>query len=105
MDHPGALGHAADREPAGPCDRDLRPRVRRQDRAGRGIASVGRERGGGGPGACEHLVERQRDADHAGREHEHLLGREPELCGETLGRGDGVGLTLRARGGVRAARR
>ena len=58
MDHPGALRHPADREAACPRDRDLRARVRRQDRVRGGVAAVGRELGGGGAGAREHLVQR-----------------------------------------------
>ena len=78
VDHPGALRHAADREARPPRgDRLLRVRVRRHDRLGRVVAAVPRERRGG-PHAGDHVRERERRADHAGREDEHLLVVEAE---------------------------
>ena len=103
MDHPGALRHATDREPAAPRDGDLRAGVGRQDRARGRVATVGGELAGGGPRPGEHLVERQAGADHARREDEHLLRLEPERLGETDSRGDGVLLALRPRRGIRDA--
>ena len=54
--------------------------------------------------AGEQLVERQRHADHAGREHEHLLLGEPEQPRRLRGGRPRVALALLAGGRVRVAR-
>ena len=87
MDHPGALRHPADHEPLAVRDGLLRAGVGGQDRLCRGRPAVRREPVDRGAEAAEQLVDRQRHADHAGREHEHLLLREPEQpCGRRRGR-------------------
>ena len=64
--------------------------------------SVGRR----GAGAREHLLDGQRDADHAGGEHEDLLrlAARARRRGATAD-GDGVGLALGSRRRVRDSRR
>ena len=76
MDHPRALRHAADGE-AGAVRDGASSRcvsVVRIASAASAPPSAG-ERGGAASKPGEQLVQRQRRADHAGREHEHLLGR------------------------------
>ena len=103
MDHPGALRHAADGEAGAVDDGLLRARVRGHDRLGGGGAARAREPDRGGLDAGEHLRERQRRADHAGREDEHLFRRDTEELAR-LGRGGpGVGEPARAGRGVRDA--
>ncbi len=75
-----------------------------QDRLGRAPRRRRRERGGRLGQAGQHAVQRQRRADHAGREDEHLLGVEVE---QPRGLGGGrarVELAALARGGVGDAR-
>ena len=75
VDHPRALGHAADREAGPVCDGRLRLRVGGENRLRRIAAAVCRECSGRRDEALLDPLERQRRADHAGREHEHLLRR------------------------------
>ena len=65
-------------KPAAVEHRFLRVRVGGEDRLGRVGAAVGRELRGRRVDARAHALERQRRADHAGREDEHLFRREPE---------------------------
>ena len=79
-------------------------RVGRHDRRGRVGAAVGRERRDGRIERRQQLVQRQPRADHAGREHEHLLGVElhqPRRLGRARER---VELAALAGGGVRVSR-
>ena len=76
MDHPGALRHPADREAVAQRHRELRPRVRGQDRLGCVVAAVRRERVRCGQYSGHEHVHRQVDADHAGREHHDLFRSE-----------------------------
>ena len=103
VDHPAALRHPADGEAGAVGDRGLRVRVRGEDRVGRVGAALDRERGRGidEPGA--HAVERQRRADHAGGEDEHLLGVEVEEPGGLGGGAERVELAALAGERVRDA--
>ena len=78
MDHPGALRHAADGEAGAVRDGFLRVRVGRHDRLAASAPPSRRELRGRGAHAGDDVRERQRRADHAGREDEHLLGVEVE---------------------------
>ena len=104
VDHPGALGHPSDGEAGAAGDGFLRPRVGRQDRLGRVGAAAVRERGRRLLETGKHPRERERHADHAGREDEYLLRvqvQEPR----GLGRGcAGVELAAQPGGCVRDAR-
>ena len=87
VDHPGALRHPADGEARPARPRNLRPVVRRQDRGRRRVASVrARATRAAASTPGEQPVHGQRDADHAGREDDHLLGRIPSRLRD-LGRG------------------
>ena len=77
VDHPGTLRHPADREAAAPHDRLLGARVGGQDRLRRVAAAVRREPRSR-PRPASSFGIGSFDPDHAGREHEHLLGVEPE---------------------------
>ena len=63
-------------------------------------ASVVGEGGGGGCEARQHIGERQRRPDHAGREDEHLFRCEPEEARRLGGRGARVELAAQAGGRV-----
>ena len=78
-------------------------RVGGEDRLGSVGAAVRGERSGRVVEPREHALHRQRRADHAGREDDHLLRREPEQRGGMLGRRDCVGDPLLAGRGVRDA--
>ena len=86
MDHPRALRHTSEREALARDDRLLRARVGGHDRVRGILAALGRERLDRRLQPRQQLRHRQRDADHAGREDEHLLGRELEQP-PGLGRG------------------
>ena len=103
VDHPGALGHAADREPGPVRDGRLRLRVGGENRLRRIAAAVGGERSGCGDEALLDPLERQRRADHAGREHEHLLRYEPEQRSGARGGRGCVGVALNTGRRVRDA--
>ena len=104
VDHPGALRHPADGEAVARRERLLRLRVGGHDRVRRLVPAVVGERGDGSVDARQQPVHRQLHADHAGREHEHLLGRDAEQRGRMRGRGDRVRVAGRAGRGVRDAR-
>ena len=85
MDHPRPLRHAADREAVARGDGRLRAGIGGEDRGGSVVAAVGGERSGGSVDAGEELGHRQPRPDHAGREHDHLLGAEAEQRRDTSG--------------------
>ena len=104
MDHPGALRHAADDEAVAGDDCLLRLGVGREDRLGGGVAAVLAQERDRVREPGRELLHRQRGADDAGREHEHLLRFEAEEAAGLGCRGDRVELAVRARGRVRDAR-
>ena len=84
MDHPRALGHAADAEALRVYGRFLRAGVGGEDRLRRVGAADGRELRHRLLEPGEHALDRQRHPDHAGRQDEHLLGRQPEQVRSTF---------------------
>ena len=104
MDHPGPLRHPADDETVSRRQRLLGPAVGREDR-GRGLASaVGVESRRRLAHAGENTVQRKRNADDSRREHDDLLGDEPEGVSDLRSRSFRVGDSRRARRRVRDAR-
>ena len=89
VDHPGALGHAAHRELARLGDATL-ARVSVVRIASAASAPPRGERSRGAAQSLAHLPQRQVDADHAGREDEHLFHAQVEEPGRLGGGGDGV---------------
>ena len=72
MDHPGALGHAADNEAVPLRHGGLGAAVGREDRASGRLPTLGGQLDRGQ--ASLDLVDGKRRADDAGRKQEHLLG-------------------------------
>ena len=96
MDHPRALGHASDDEAVGAHDRLLRPAVGRENRCGGGVSAVRPERRGGHTQSADDLLQRQRHADHTGREDNDLLGLQTEKLRRLTSRALRVGDASRA---------
>ena len=104
VDHSRALRHPADGEPVARDGALLRPAVGREDRLRSGSASFRPERGGRSAHSGEHLLERERNPDHAGREDDDLLRAKVEHRRRLGRRALRVGDSALARGRVRDAR-
>ena len=101
MDHPRPLRHPADGEsPDGDLGK-LRARVGGENRACRLETSCRRELCDSLRDAGPNAIERQLRPDHAGRQHNDLVGSNAEQRGDALGGRNRVCLTLGACGGIR----
>ena len=89
LDHPGAFGHPADRDPrAAEIDRGgrlLGERIGRHDGARGHRTLIGAERAHRQRQPGADLLDRQCDADDAGRRDEHLFGRAADQPGGLRG--------------------